>query len=496
MRKNWCFLILGPLLVAANAARLELRETLGPTPGQSPAQFTAFLDAAVPGWMARDHVPGLCIGTVSGKDRPVRCYGIANASTGRPVDGTSRFAIASVSKTFTALAVLALASDGTFGLDDRVEAHLRSWQFPPGQFDGAAVTIRQLLTHTAGVGVPSYGGASTPPSGDTTRDVLEGRGIGREPVRLIASPGSAFRYSGGGYVVLQQLVEDASGTPFEEFVSTRIFRPLGMADSSFSWGLTRDGDTVGHDVAGRPLARRSYGAAMAPGGMVTTANDMMQFLEAMAESTLPVRLGWRDGTWAQFVDSDHLGYGMALVVGRASDRLLVGHSGTTMGYNAGFTALPLEQGGWFVLENGNGGPYLKAEIDRAFVGWKTGTIEPRYRLMQLLRVVVAFLGALLACMGFLLLAVFAWSHRTRGWTLISSRRPSLLGSVLRVLTIAALIAFVAAWFVFFHTDAFYPAYTTAWLPYPFRFVTLGVALLALRVALACAYVPRQSALTA
>ena len=96
---------------------------------------------------------------------------------------------------------------------------------------------------------------------------------------------------------------------------------------------------------------------------------------------------------------------MAIVVGRANGHLLVGHSGTTMGYNAGFTAMPLERAGWFVLENGNGGPYLKAEIDRAFVGWKTGAVEPRYRVMQLIRAVVAFLGALLAGVGILQLAV-------------------------------------------------------------------------------------------
>ena len=285
--------------------------------------------------------------------------------------------------------------------------------------------------------------------------------------------------------MLQQLVEDTSGVAFERFVTGRVFRPLGMSDSTFSWGGARDGDTAGHDVGGRPLARRSYGAAMAPGAMVTTGNDMMRFVAAFAGSKLPALLGLSDGTSDQFIDPGHPGYGMALVVGRVNGHLLVGHSGTTMGYNAGFTAMPLEGAGWFVLENGNGGPYLKAEIDRAFVGW-TGTIEPRYRVMQVIRAVVAFFGALVAGVGILQLAFFASSYSTGRRVPTSGFRPGTLGVTVRVLIVAVLAALVLAWLVFFHTDAFYPAFTTAWLPYPFRYVTLGVALMALRVALACA----------
>ncbi len=226
MRKRPYLLAVVPVVVATLAAAVELREMPFPDSARSPGEFAAFLDRAIPRWMARDHVPGLCVGLVSANDELLRCYGVTNADGSRPVNGDSRFGIASVSKTFAALAVLTLAGDGAFSLDDRVEAHLRSWHVPKGRFDAAPVTIRQLLTHTAGVGVPSYGGASTPPPGETTRDVLEGRGPGREPVALVQPPGSGFLYSGGGYVVLQQLVEDVSGVPFERFAVERVFRPL------------------------------------------------------------------------------------------------------------------------------------------------------------------------------------------------------------------------------------------------------------------------------
>ena len=495
MRKRWYLLAVVPLVVAILAAALELRETPLPDEARSPDRFAAFLDRAVPRWMSRDHVPGLCVGLVSGDDEIVRCYGVASADVLQPVNADTRFGIASVSKTFAALAVLTLAGDGAFGLDDRAEAHLRSWRFPKGPYDAAGITIRQLLTHTAGVGVPSYGGASTPPTGERTRDVLEGRGPGRDRVTLVQPAGAGFLLLGGGYVVLQQIVEDVSGMPFERFTAERVFRPLGMTDTSFSWGTPRPGDTVGHDVSGRALQRRSYGAAMAPGAMVTTPRDMMRFVAAFARGTLPTFLGWPDGLWNLIVAPDHPGYGMAVVVGRTNGHLLVGHAGTTMGYNAGFTTMPLEGNGWFVLENGNGGPYLKAELDRAWTEWTTGGADPRYRLMQILRAVVAFTGTLLAGVGILLLGVFVARFLRGRFSPIALERVGVVALVVRTAIIVVAVAVVVGWLVFFHTDAFYPAFTTAWLPYSFRYVTLGVVLIALRIALACAFVRQTTQLT-
>ncbi len=264
-----------------------------------------------------------------------------------------------------------------------------------------------------------------------------------------------------------------------------------MTHTSFAWGAARAGDTAGHDVAGRALPRRSYGAAMAPGAMVTTARDMMQFVAAFARGDVPTLLGWPDGLWNLIVAPDHPGYGMAVVVGRTNGHLLVGHSGTTMGYNAGFTAMPLEGSGWFVLENGNGGPFLKAELDRAWTEWQTGGTDPRYRLMQLLRTVIAFAGALVAGVGILLLVFFVVSFVRGHLTAVTHDHVGVIGLARRMLVGAVAGGVVVGWVVFFHTDAFYPAFTTAWLPYPFRYVTLGVVFVALRVALACVFVRRS-----
>jgi CubicO group peptidase (beta-lactamase class C family) len=492
MRKRWYCLTIVPLLAAVLLSARELQETPLPASVRSDAEFTRFLDASLPGWLARYRVPGVCVGTVSPGRETLRCYGTPRAGSGLALDGASRFGVASVSKTFASLAVLTLAGEGAFSLDDPVERHLRAWRFPRRGMNESNATIRQLLTHTAGAGVPSYGGAGSPAAGETTLDVLDGRGAGRDPVALITPPGSGFRYSGGGYMVLQLLVEDVSGLPFERFAAERIFRPLGMNDTSFSWGPARETDAVGHDVAGAPLARRSYGAAMAPGAMVTTGADMLRFTSAFASSRLPALLAWPQPSWEELVAPAHDGYGMALVVGKANGHVLVGHSGTTMGYNAAFTTMPAEGVGWFILENGNAGPYLKADIDRLFMEWRTGSIDARYRLMQGVRAVAAFFGTALTGLGIVLLAFFfaAFAADGRAWVLTS--RVGRLGSALRLSAAVSLVALVAFWIVFFHTDAFYPAFTTAWAPFAFRYVTLGVTLLSLRVELSCAFVRQRT----
>jgi CubicO group peptidase (beta-lactamase class C family) len=497
MRKRWFLLLALPGVAAILAASQELRETPLPSMVDSPAEFAAFVDERLPSRRTRYRLPGVCVGLVDGDLEHVRCHGTTRAGTNRPLDSSSRFGIASVSKAFTALSVLTLVADGSVGLDDPAERHLRSWRFPRNAHDGPAVTVRQLLTHTAGVGVPSYGGDVSPWPGETTLDVLAGRTAGRQPVALIAPPGSGFSYSGGGYMVLQLLVEDVSGLPFERYVTERVFWPLGMRDSSFSWGSERNSDTAGHDVAGRPLPPYTYGAAMAPGAMVTTAADMLRFVSAFAHRRIPAALGWPDGAWDRYVSPTQGRYGMGLTITEANGHLLVGHAGTTMGYDAGFTALPLEGAGWFVLENGNGGVFLKPELDRLFLQWKAQASDPRHAIVRWLRATVSFLAIMLPALGAFLLASLGIAVRSRRRTLAAARQRSLLRKTLRLAIGVALGTLLVLWVVFFHTDAFYPAFTTAWMPYAFRFVSLGAALLVLRGTLGCVFVrekqvPRRS----
>jgi hypothetical protein len=219
---------------------------------------------------------------------------------------------------------------------------------------------------------------------------------------------------------------------------------------------------------------------MAPGSMVTTADDMLRFVSAFANARVARALGWPEPLWNDYIAPAQGRYGMGLTIAETNGHIVLGHAGTTMGYDAGFTALSGEGAGWFVLANGNGGVFLKPELDRLFLEWKTQSNDPRHRVVKILRAIVLFLAIVFpAAGGFLLVSLgFAWAAGRRSFA--AARGARGLAKALRTLRAVLVSAVLVFWLVFFHTDAFYPAFTTAWMPYAFRYVTLGVAILGLR----------------
>ena len=167
------------------------------------------------------------------------------------VEGSAdaRFAAGSISKPVAALTALRLGLD----LDQEVNERLLSWQLP----DGEGVTLRRLLGHTAGLGMPFCPGSAAGEELPTLVEILA-------EVRSEAAPGG-FRYSGGGYVVVQLLVEDVTGRAFGDVAEELVLGPLGMADSTFAPG-------EGHRYAERAAA-----------GLTTTVGDLARFLIALQQ---------------------------------------------------------------------------------------------------------------------------------------------------------------------------------------------------------------------
>ena len=140
------------------------------------------------------------------------------------------FQACSISKHVAAFGTLRLVTDGTLDLDTNVNEYLTSWQVPGRQ----VVTLRQLLAHTAGLSYNWFRGYAAGEPVPTLLETLRGTGpANTPPVRPSLLPGSRFRYSGSHYAVLQQLLTDVTGTPFEELMQTLVLAPLNMADSSY-----------------------------------------------------------------------------------------------------------------------------------------------------------------------------------------------------------------------------------------------------------------------
>ncbi|MGE5124537.1 MAG: serine hydrolase domain-containing protein [Acidobacteriaceae bacterium] len=192
--------------------------------------------------MAYHKVPGISIALVDqGELAWARGYGQMDAGTGGGVTPETIFQAASISKPVSAMIALRLVEDGLLDLDADANDCLRSWKVPESKYtkvgpDGVRpkVTLRGLLSHNAGLSGRGYRGYPCGRQLPTLRQILNGEPpANSRPVHVIQAPGKAFKYSGGGYIVVQQMIEDVTGRSLADLAQELIFDRLGMISSTF-----------------------------------------------------------------------------------------------------------------------------------------------------------------------------------------------------------------------------------------------------------------------
>lgn len=234
--------------------------------------------------MAGDRVMGMTVAVINNYTIEwSKGYGVTDAETGKPVTTETLFQAASISKPLTALAALKLADQGKLDLDADVNARLKSWSVPENEFTREhTVDLRGLLSHTAGLTVHGFPGYAVGESLPTPAQILNGaKPANTEAVRVNKTPGRGFRYSGGGTTIVQQLLIDVSGRPFDELMRDTVLTPLGMSTSTYEQPLPKsreDQAASAHDSQGRPIKGRWHvypeqGAA----GLWTTPTDLARY---------------------------------------------------------------------------------------------------------------------------------------------------------------------------------------------------------------------------
>jgi CubicO group peptidase (beta-lactamase class C family) len=186
--------------------------------------------------MASHRVPGFSIALIDrGELAWAKGYGVLEAGGDEAVTTETIFQAASISKPVTAMVACALVEAGLLDLDADVNDILRSWKVPKSKHTLVRkVTLRGLLSHTAGLGVRGYPGYPSGVQLPTLQQVLEGKPPARsKPVRVEQAPGTGFLYSGGGYLAVQQMIEDVTGRSLAGLAQELIFDKLGMANSTF-----------------------------------------------------------------------------------------------------------------------------------------------------------------------------------------------------------------------------------------------------------------------
>jgi CubicO group peptidase (beta-lactamase class C family) len=337
-----------------------------------PTGLVQVVEGAARQALATSTTPGLAVALVHhGQVVWEAGYGLADPATGQPVTAATRFQAASLSKPVTAWGMLRLVEADRVGLDEPVVGRLRRWRPPPSSFDAEGITVRRLLSHTAGLSVHGYVGQTPDRPPPPIAASLSGQTGDGFPVELLEAPGRGWLYSGGGYSLLQLLVEELTGRPFADYMRAELLEPLGMTATSFQWSRTAQ-TARPYDAAGRPAPDFTF-AEQAAAGLVTTAPDLARFLAASLAgpcgeppgrgvvSPAAVRLALTaapatDGRWG-------LGYGLGLTP--AGDRLAY-HEGANRGWRAGLALLPDRRAGIALLANGNAG---SAPIDAVVQQW-------------------------------------------------------------------------------------------------------------------------------
>ncbi len=353
-------------LLAATAAPAFAQEPR-PNPAAQPASFAdvaARMDETFRRFQQEQHVPGLVWGIVrDGRLFHVGSAGVLDFDARRPVTADSLFRIASMSKAFTALAILKLRDEGRIRLDAPAETYvpeMRNFRYPTS--DSPRIRVRDLLAHVGGF-------VTDDPWGDRQQVLTEAEfnAILRQGVPFTRTPQTAHEYSNFGYALLGRIVSNVAGRNFADYIQQEIMRPLGMS-------------STGYDIAASPLERRAIGyrwendaharepdmrrgAFGAMGGVQTSANDYARWM-AFLLSAWPARDGAETGPvrrstvreMAQGLNFIALGarpregqepcptataYAMGMRVTRDCEiGLIVAHSGGYPGYGSYMMLLP------------------------------------------------------------------------------------------------------------------------------------------------------------
>jgi CubicO group peptidase (beta-lactamase class C family) len=320
------------------------------------------VDEAIAAQMKQRGITGLSLAIIDGgKIVREQGYGFTDKNGKTPVSSPTLFQAGSISKAVAALGALHLVDKGVLSLDEDVNTKLRTWRVPQNKFtDAHIVTLRLLLSHTAGMTVHGFPGYRVGAPLPTLIQVLNGeKPANSAAIRVNQIPGSEWKYSGGGYVVMQQMVLDVTGKPFPRFMDETVLKPLGMSSSTYSQPLPEEmapraakgyGGIFGQSVNG---AWHIY-PEMAPAGLWTTAGDLARFAIGIQNSVAGhSNLVISQSLTRQMLTVEQRNYGLGLGLSGNGRTLRFGHDGANAGFDAVMIAYAYAGKGAVVMINKN-----------------------------------------------------------------------------------------------------------------------------------------------
>lgn len=318
--------------------------------------------------MAALHVTGISIAVIhDGKLEWARGFGTEQVG-GKPVTPETRFQAGSISKPVAAMAALHLVEKGKLALDEDANSLLSSWKIPLGpEAAGKAVTLRELLMHTAGTTVHGFPGYAHGEPVPALVQVLNGEAPANTPAITVATePGSRWNYSGGGFTVMQMMAIDAAKEPFPKLMRDAVLVPIGMRHSTYGQPLP-----VGHQPTATPYNEDGTPVAggphtypeMAAAGLWTTASDLAQYIIENQQSLA----GHANHVLSKAMTKQMLtpgigNWGLGVQIGGSKDDPYFTHDGINAGFESVFVGYENHGDGAVVMTNAQGGERLAKEL--------------------------------------------------------------------------------------------------------------------------------------
>ncbi|GAA3656426.1 serine hydrolase [Flavivirga jejuensis] len=337
------------------------------------------LNNKIPAWLDEFVVPGAAIAIIdNGEVILQKGYGYADVKNNIKVNDQTGFNIGSISKTVAAWGIMKLVEEGKVELDSPVEKYLTRWHFPKSEYSINKVTIRRLLSHTSGLSLPGYPGWSPSDTLPTIEESLSGKNNGPGDVRLIMEPGTKWKYSGGGFTILQLVIEEVTGLKFADFMQAEILNPLGMVNSSYIINeKILDKSSLEHNNYGAVIPFELF-TAKAAAGLHTTIEDFAIFAQAslnvsntsgtqqsiLKQSTIELMTSpvpASDGKYG-------LGYHVDSIPNTSA--VLVGHGGANTGWHAFLQVNQKTGDGFAMITNGGSGHNVYRQAYCDWINWK------------------------------------------------------------------------------------------------------------------------------
>ena len=316
-------------------------------------------------------------------------FGLADRETNRPMTADTPINVASLSKSFTAWGVLALSEHNDIDLDSSINNYLNSYQLTSEDYADADVTIGMLLSHTSGLSTPSVPVTPvTEPIPELTNILLGGSSVPRAEIER--RPGSGYVYSGAGYLLLQKMIEDQTGSTFANYMTETVLEPSGMSNSAFS---------LSPDIVRRAAIyyrrdgrrREPYHLPGAAGALYTTANDMARFIilytdkgrlsrsQIIPENQFVTMLVPVTPVQISGVNVGTTRYALGHNTYETPEGIkIVFHAGGNPGLRALYIVALDGNDGFFAVVNDDRGAELLAEMMRIWGGYYSLTLHPYF----------------------------------------------------------------------------------------------------------------------